>query len=146
MYLKHKDALGDIGRTSPHPIHLSKHPVSSNILFEQIGQTSPSIGFANIKFEFSTIELARHVDTYQNVMSTNYSSFGEFTCEKHILNLAALAAHMALSEPFHAFCAQTQALHDAFRSKNVLNDDFVNGKGPSPVLTGWKIYASALKS
>ena len=118
------------------------------MLFQNAGQTAPAVGFAHIKLYLSTAELVCYIDMYQNAvrsaarefkicsvraMFMNNSAAGEFHCERHNLDSAKLTAHMSLAEHFHSYVsyrAHIQALRDAFRPFRILNEDYINDKGP----------------
>ena len=142
------DPLGSLG-VSPPPIDLIKDPLNANVLFERIGRTAPSVGYAHLKLDLDTLELVRGVDHYQAAiraasrlfevcsvrqMFANNSAAGSFTCTPHVLDPSQRTLHVALADHFHSYVAlraSVQSLRDVFRPMSTLYEDFLKGKGPT---------------
>ena len=148
VYLPPTEPYGNLGVTNP-PDDLIRSQASSNVLFEKIGQTAPSVGFAHLKLDIDNVDIIGYIDQYQNAirsvarvydvcsvraMFSNNSATDSFTCAPHKLALAERSLHVALADHFHsyvAFRAEAQSLRDSFRPLSVLYEDFLNDVGPN---------------
>ena len=142
------NTLGSLG-TADLPTDVSQSSVTSNVVFEKIGRTSPAVGYGHLRLEVDFMSLFASIDIYDKVirhtakvqrscvvenMLRNISAPHDFSCLPDKNFVWTRSNQINLSNHFKSlvgFRSEISAIRDIFRPFALLFEDYVQKKGPN---------------